>query len=89
MWRLICIFVELKPFVAQASEWGVVGDLNNWGNDVVMYTTWHTKNLFVAYNVQISSGAFKIRANKTWNDAKNYGLKDHRAYVSKIKVTYE
>ena len=44
---------------------------------------------FVAYNVQISSGAFKIRANKTWNDAKNYGLKDHRAYVSKIKVTYE
>lgn len=57
MWRLICVFVELKPFVA--------------------------------YNVQISSGAFKIRANKTWNDAKNYGLKDHRAYVSKIKVTYE
>ena len=69
------IFVELKPFEAQASEWGIVGDFNKWGNDVVMYTTWHTKNLFVAYNVQISSGAFKIRANKTWNDAKNYGLK--------------
>jgi hypothetical protein len=39
-----------------------------------MYTTWHTKNLFVAYNVEITSGAFKIRANNQWNDAKNYGL---------------
>lgn len=70
------IFVELKPFVAQASEWGVVGDLNNWGGtkDIVMYTTWHTKNLFVAYNVEINSGAFKVRANNQWNDAKNYGL---------------
>ena len=70
------IFVELKPFVAQASEWGVVGDLNNWGGskDIVMYTTWHTENLFVAYDVEINSGAFKVRANNTWNDAKNYGL---------------
>lgn len=70
------IFVELKPFVAQASEWGVVGDLNNWGGskDIVMYTTWHTANLFVAYDVEINSGAFKVRANNTWNDAKNYGL---------------
>ena len=68
------LFVELKPFVAEASEWGIVGDLNSWGNDVTMYTTWHTENLFVAYNVEITSGAFKIRANKTWNDAKNYGL---------------
>ena len=70
------IFVKLTPFVAQASEWGVVGDLTGWGNtkDIVMYTTWHTKNLFVAYNVEIASGAFKIRANNQWNDAKNYGL---------------
>ena len=70
------IFVELKPFVAQASEWGVVGDLNNWGGskDIVMYTTWHTENLFVAYDVEIKSGAFKVRANNAWNDAKNYGL---------------
>ncbi|MBO7313716.1 MAG: hypothetical protein J6U48_05760, partial [Alistipes sp.] len=56
-------------------EWGVVGDLTSWGNnDIAMYTTWHTKNLFVAYNVEITSGAFKIRANNQWNDAKNYGL---------------
>ena len=70
------IFVELKPFVAQASEWGVVGDLNNWGGskDIVMYNTWHTENLFVAYDVEIASGAIKVRANNTWNDAKNYGL---------------
>ena len=71
-----CVCVEYKPFVAQASEWGVVGDLNNWGStkDIVMYTTWHTKNLFVAYNVEINSGAIKVRANNIWNDAKNYGL---------------
>ena len=70
------LFVELKPFVAEASEWGVVGDLNNWGGtaDVVMYNTWHTENLFVAYNVEITSGAIKVRANNAWNDAKNYGL---------------
>ena len=70
------LFVELTPFVAEKSEWGVVGDLTSWGNnDIAMYTTWHTKNLFVAYNVEITSGAFKIRANNAWNDAKNYGLK--------------
>ena len=69
------IFVKLTPFVAQASEWGVVGDLTGWGNsDIKMVTTWHTKNLFVAYNVEIASGSFKIRANNQWNDAKNYGL---------------
>ena len=70
------IFVELVPFVAQASEWGIVGDFTEWGKnaDVVMYNTWHTENLFVAYNVEIASGAFKIRANNEWNDAKNYGL---------------
>ena len=39
-----------------------------------MYNTWHTKNLFVAYNVEITSGAIKVRANNAWNDAKNYGL---------------
>lgn len=70
------IFVALVPFVAQASEWGVVGDLNEWGKtpDVVMYNTWHTENLYVAYNVEIASGAFKIRANNNWDDTKNYGL---------------
>ena len=69
------LFVKLTPFVAQTSEWGVVGDLTGWGNsDIKMVTTWHTKNLFVAYNVEIASGSFKIRANNKWDDTKNYGL---------------
>ena len=70
------IFVELKPFVAEASEWGIAGDLTSWGGikDIVMYNTWKAKDLFVAYNVEIASGAFKVRANNEWNDAKNYGL---------------
>ena len=69
------LFVELVPFVAQASEWGIVGDLNGWNApDVPLMTTWKGKNLFVAENVNIASGAFKIRANEEWNDAKNYGL---------------
>lgn len=68
-------FVELVPFVETASEWGIVGDLNGWAvPDVVMYNTWKGEDLFVAYNVEIASGAFKIRANNEWNDAKNYGL---------------
>ncbi|MBP3433285.1 MAG: hypothetical protein J6K40_06105 [Alistipes sp.] len=69
------LFVSLVPFVETASEWGVVGDLNGWAApDVVMYNTWKAKDLFVAYDVEIASGGFKIRANNEWNDAKNYGL---------------
>ena len=65
----------VEPFVPVASEWGVVGDLNGWNApDVVMYTT-ETENLFVAENVTITSGSFKVRANNEWNDKKNYGLK--------------
>lgn len=70
------IFVALVPFVEEASEWGVVGDLTGWadGADIAMYNTWKADNLFVAYNVELASGSFKIRANNEWNDAKNYGL---------------
>lgn len=69
------LFVSLVPFVAQKSEWGLVGDLNSWNApDVPMMTTWKSDKLFVAENVNIASGAFKIRANEEWNDAKNYGL---------------
>ena len=62
----------------EASEWGIVGQVNNWGNtpgvkDVVMYKT-ATEGLFVAYKVDMPAGPFKIRANNEWNDAKNYGL---------------
>ena len=59
----------------EASEWGVVGVVNSWGGspDVVMYKT-ATEGLFVAYNVAMPDGGFKIRANNEWNDAANYGL---------------
>ena len=59
----------------EASEWGVVGDVNGWGSspDIAMYKT-ATEGLFVAYNAQMTAGGIKIRANNEWNDAKNYGL---------------
>ena len=59
----------------EASEWGVVGDVNGWGAspDIVMYKT-ATEGLFVAHGAQITAGGIKIRANNEWNDAKNYGL---------------
>ena len=59
----------------EASEWGVVGVVNNWGAtpDVVMYKT-STEGLFVAHNVAMPDGGFKIRANNAWVDTANYGL---------------
>ena len=55
---------EFKP---EVSEWGIVGDINNWGGvaDIVMYTT-ETNNLFVAEKVDIKNGGIKIRANNKW-----------------------
>ena len=58
----------------EASEWGVVGQVNGWNApDITMYKT-ATEGLFVAYNVAMPDGGFKIRANGEWNDAANYGL---------------
>lgn len=58
----------------EASEWGVVGVVNGWNApDVTMYKT-ETEGLFVAYNVAMPDGGFKIRANGEWNDAANYGF---------------
>ena len=59
----------------EASEWGVVGVVNNWGAtpDVAMYKT-NTEGLFVARNVAMPDGGFKIRANNAWVDTANYGL---------------
>ena len=59
----------------EASEWGVVGVVNNWGGtpDVVMYKT-AVEGLFVAKNVAMPDGGFKIRANNAWVDTANYGL---------------
>jgi len=58
----------------EASEWGVVGVVNGWtAPDITMYKT-ATEGLFVAYNVAMPDGGFKIRANGEWNDAANYGF---------------
>jgi hypothetical protein len=52
-------------------SWGVVGTFNNWGNDVVMTVD---APFFVAKNVTLTAtDMFKIRGNKEWNDAYNYG----------------
>ena len=58
----------------EASEWGVVGQVNGWAApDITMYKT-ATEGLFVAKSVAMPDGGFKIRANGEWNDAANYGL---------------
>ena len=66
---------EEPEFEGVATEWGVVGVVNNWGAsaDIVMYTT-PTEGLFVAKNAEMPDGAFKIRANNKWDDTKNYGF---------------
>ena len=63
-----------STFEPQASKWGIVGQVNGWAApDITMYTT-PTADLFVAKNVAMPDGGFKIRANGEWNDAANYGL---------------
>ena len=65
----------------EASEWGVVGQVNGWAApDITMYKT-ATDGLFVAYNVAMPDGGFKIRANGEWNDAANYGLEGGKGNV--------
>ena len=65
---------ETPGVEGEASEWGIVGVVNGWGTpDVTMYNT-ATAGLFVAKNVQMPAGGFKIRANNKWDDAANYGL---------------
>jgi hypothetical protein len=65
---------EEPEFEPQATEWGIVGDVNGWNApDITMYTT-PTEGLFVARDVQMPAGGFKIRANGAWVDTANYGL---------------
>lgn len=59
-----------------ASIWGIVGVVNEWGasSDIPMYVT-DTENLFVAYDVVLPEGDFKIRGNNSWaDDTLNYGF---------------
>lgn len=52
----------------EASNWGVIGVNGDWNNDITMYIK---DNYFVAYDVEIKSGDFKFRQNKSWDV--NYG----------------
>ena len=59
-----------------ASDWGVVGDLTDWGRtgvkDITMYSY---KGMYVAYNVNFATaGGFKVRKGGAWDNAYNYGL---------------
>ena len=65
------------------SEWGIVGDLNNWGAtpDITMYT--YGDGIMFAKGVEIAEGqGFKIRANNKWDDTKNYGTSDPKVYIN-------
>ena len=65
---------EEPEFEGVATEWGIVGDVNGWNApDITMYTT-PTEGLFVARNVEMPAGGFKIRANGAWVDTANYGV---------------
>ena len=70
-----------------ATEWGVVGDHNNWGAtpDITMYTA--DNNLMFAKGVELQAGKkFKIRANNEWNDAKNWGMSTAQVVYSNMKL---
>lgn len=70
-----------------ATEWGVVGDHNNWGAtpDITMWTA--DNNLMFAKGVELQAGKkFKIRANNEWNDAKNWGMSTPQIVYSNMKL---
>jgi hypothetical protein len=70
-----------------ATEWGVVGDHNNWGAtpDIQMWTA--DNNLMFAKGVELQAGKkFKIRANNEWNDAKNWGMSTPQIVCSNMKL---
>ena len=48
----------------EASNWGVIGVNGDWDNDITMYIK---DNYFVAYDVEIKTGAFKFRQDKSWD----------------------
>ena len=71
------------------SEWGIVGDLNGWGEtpDITMYT--YGNGIMFAKGVEIAEGqGFKIRANNEWNDAKNYGTADKKVYINMAQPVF-
>lgn len=48
----------------EASNWSVIGVNGDWDNDITMYIK---DNYFVAYDVEIKTGDFKFRKDKSWD----------------------
>ncbi len=65
-----------------ADVWGLIGVNDDWNNDIIMENDAAT-GMFLAKEVTFNAGSgFKIRANKEWNDAKNYGLQGGEGFVT-------
>ena len=55
-----------NQYTYSANSWGLIGDFNSWGGDVVM--TWNSTNhVFTGIISATASGQFKFRANGGWN----------------------
>ena len=64
-------FEAVKDESGAAVSWGICGTITNWTSDITMT---EDKPFFVAKGVTLSAtDMFKIRGNKTWDDAYNYG----------------
>jgi len=54
-----------NAYTYSANTWGIIGDFNNWGDDVNM--TWDAANNVFTADISVSSdGGFKFRANDDW-----------------------
>ena len=51
--------------------WGLIGVAGDWNNDVTLVKD---GDYFSVKNLALTAGGFKIRANREWNNAANYGL---------------
>ena len=66
----IC-FDVIKEESAASVSWGICGTITDWASDIVMT---EDKPFFVAKGVTFTAtDMFKIRGNKSWDDAYNYG----------------
>lgn len=66
----IC-FGAVKNEESSSVSWGICGTITGWSSDITMT---EDKPFFVAKGVALgATDMFKIRGNKSWNDAYNYG----------------
>ncbi len=66
----IC-FGAVQDEESASVSWGICGTITDWSSDITMT---EDKPFFVAKGVALgATDMFKIRGNKSWNDAYNYG----------------